>query len=93
MHGTEFLIGVSQHDAKEIAKEIAHEAQQIISDDALSDHYNVFIFDNHIELEPVSGPLGSGVPAEPQRYRDYFLNVPLAHLETPESVVEYLDLG
>lgn len=88
MYGPEFYedIGPSYHDAQEIAAE----AQKIIAAGALSDNYNVFIFDDHVALEPVVGSLGAGEPAEPERYRDYFLNVPLAYLETPEDVIEFL---
>jgi len=53
---------------------------------------NVFILkDGSVEVEPVSGSWGAGVPANPEQYRDYWLDIPAGWLEEVDDIMERLD--
>lgn len=76
---------------RKTAQAIANAAQQLIKDGPLAENYNVFVFDDgRVELDPVIGSWGAGQPANPDKYTDFYLDVPLAYLETVEDILDAL---
>ena len=52
-------------------------------------HVNIFILgDGRVDIEPVAGSLGAGAPANPERYAQFWLNVPLGWLEDVDTIME-----
>jgi hypothetical protein len=52
---------------------------------------NVFILkDGSVDIEPVSGTWGAGVPASPDQYEWYEMDVSLGWLEDTDTIMERL---
>ena len=52
---------------------------------------NIFVLKGgSVDIEPVSGSLGAGVPANPDQYEWYETDVPLGWLEDIDTIMERL---
>lgn len=76
---------------RDLARRIISAFETETSGEPSWNRYNVFVFhDGHISFEPVTGLWGCGVPAYPDEYATFLLDVPAGVLQEEYLLLEWI---